>query len=54
MAMQGLVSGAECGVSTNPLAQILKHTEGDRSLQQVCITKQSLGPYSVQRDYRIG
>ncbi|KAK2464215.1 hypothetical protein APHAL10511_003672 [Amanita phalloides] len=42
MAFQSLVSGAECGVSTNPLSQVLKHTEGDRSLQQDRI----LGPSS--------
>ncbi|KAM6502067.1 hypothetical protein JOM56_002044 [Amanita muscaria] len=34
MAFQSLVSGSECSVATNPLAQVLKHTEGDRSLQQ--------------------
>ena len=33
--MQGLVGGAECG-PINPLAQMLKHTEGDRSIQLVC------------------
>lgn len=36
MSMQGLVGGAECG-PVNPLAQVLKHTEGDRSIQQVCL-----------------
>ena len=35
MSLQGLVSGAECAVPFNPLSQVLKHTEGDRSLQQV-------------------
>ncbi|KAJ3494592.1 hypothetical protein NMY22_g20052 [Coprinellus aureogranulatus] len=35
MSFQGLVSGSECGTSANPLAQVLKHTDGDRSLQQV-------------------
>ncbi|OCH91459.1 peroxisome targeting signal receptor [Obba rivulosa] len=34
MSLQGLVSGAECAVPFNPLSQVLKHTEGDRSLQQ--------------------
>ncbi|KAL0956345.1 hypothetical protein HGRIS_002495 [Hohenbuehelia grisea] len=34
MAFQGLVSGSECAVAANPLSQVLKHTEGDRSLQQ--------------------
>ena len=36
MSLQGLISGAECAVPFNPLSQVLKHTEGDRSLQQVC------------------
>ena len=36
MSFQGLMSGAECAVEVNPLSQVLKHTEGDRSLQQVC------------------
>ena len=36
MSLQGLISGSECAVPSNPLAQVLKHTEGDRSLQQVC------------------
>ena len=35
MSLQGLISGAECAVPFNPLSQVLKHTEGDRSLQQV-------------------
>ncbi|KAI0088040.1 hypothetical protein BDY19DRAFT_951643 [Irpex rosettiformis] len=34
MSMQGLISGSECAVPFNPLSQVLKHTEGDRSLQQ--------------------
>ncbi|KAG8213924.1 TPR-like protein [Butyriboletus roseoflavus] len=34
MSLQGLMSGPECAVPSNPLAQVLKHTEGDRSLQQ--------------------
>ncbi|EGO00115.1 hypothetical protein SERLA73DRAFT_180560 [Serpula lacrymans var. lacrymans S7.3] len=34
MSFQGLISGSECGVQSNPLSQVLKHTEGDRSLQQ--------------------
>ena len=37
MSLQGLISGSECAVPSNPLAQVLKHTEGDRSLQQVRI-----------------
>ncbi|PFH53854.1 hypothetical protein AMATHDRAFT_136767 [Amanita thiersii Skay4041] len=35
MSFQSLISGAECNVASNPLAQVLKHTEGDRSLQQL-------------------
>ena len=35
MSLQGLVSGSECAVPFNPLSQVLKHTEGDRSVQQV-------------------
>ncbi|KAH8107237.1 peroxisome targeting signal receptor [Cristinia sonorae] len=34
MSLQGLVSGAECAVPFNPLSQVLKHTDGDRSIQQ--------------------
>ncbi|KAH7888702.1 hypothetical protein F5I97DRAFT_737851 [Phlebopus sp. FC_14] len=34
MSLQGLISGSECAVQSNPLSQVLKHTEGDRSLQQ--------------------
>ncbi|KAF5380594.1 hypothetical protein D9615_004619 [Tricholomella constricta] len=34
MSFQGLISGSECAVPSNPLSQVLKHTEGDRSLQQ--------------------
>ncbi|CCM01916.1 uncharacterized protein FIBRA_03988 [Fibroporia radiculosa] len=34
MSLQGLISGTECAVPFNPLSQVLKHTEGDRSLQQ--------------------
>ncbi|KAF9263373.1 TPR-like protein [Marasmius fiardii PR-910] len=34
MSFQTLISGAECSVQSNPLSQVLKHTEGDRSLQQ--------------------
>ncbi|KAF9478825.1 TPR-like protein [Pholiota conissans] len=34
MSFQGLVSGSECAAPSNPLSQVLKHTEGDRSLQQ--------------------
>ncbi|KAG6903062.1 hypothetical protein C0995_006249 [Termitomyces sp. Mi166 len=35
MSFQGLISGSECAVPSNPLSQVLKHTEGDRSLQQL-------------------
>ena len=35
MSLAGLMSGAECAVEVNPLSQVLKHTDGDRSLQQV-------------------
>ncbi|KAI0793191.1 peroxisome targeting signal receptor [Abortiporus biennis] len=34
MSLQGLISGSECAVPFNPLSQVLKHAEGDRSLQQ--------------------
>ncbi|KAI0320927.1 hypothetical protein OF83DRAFT_1168929 [Amylostereum chailletii] len=34
MSLQGLMSGAECAIDANPLSQVLKHTDGDRSLQQ--------------------
>ncbi|PPQ98774.1 hypothetical protein CVT24_003332 [Panaeolus cyanescens] len=34
MSFQSLVSGSECAAPANPLNQVLKHTEGDRSLQQ--------------------
>jgi len=32
--MQSLISGAECSVTSNPLSQVLKHTDSDRSLQR--------------------
>lgn len=35
MSFQGLISGSECAVPANPLSQVLKHTESDRSLQHV-------------------
>ncbi|KAL4073917.1 TPR-like protein [Scleroderma citrinum] len=34
MSFQNLISGSECAIASNPLSQVLKHTEGDRSLQQ--------------------
>ncbi|KAF8070667.1 hypothetical protein FPV67DRAFT_1035722 [Lyophyllum atratum] len=44
MSFQGLISGSECAVPANPLSQVLKHTEGDRSLQQ----DRSAGPSSTR------
>ncbi|KII92734.1 hypothetical protein PLICRDRAFT_103768 [Plicaturopsis crispa FD-325 SS-3] len=35
MSLSGLISGSECAVPANPLSQVLKHTEGDRSVQQL-------------------
>ncbi|KAF9469877.1 hypothetical protein BDZ94DRAFT_1151032 [Collybia nuda] len=35
MSFQGLISGSECAAPTNPLSQVLKHTESDRSIQQL-------------------
>ncbi|KAF8520334.1 peroxisome targeting signal receptor [Hysterangium stoloniferum] len=32
--MQSLISGAECSTTSNPLSQVLKHTDSDRSLQR--------------------
>ncbi|KZP17955.1 TPR-like protein [Athelia psychrophila] len=43
MSLQGLISGSECAVPSNPLSQVLKHTEGDRSLQQDRIAGPSSG-----------
>ncbi|TRM69484.1 hypothetical protein BD626DRAFT_474238 [Schizophyllum amplum] len=34
MSFSNLISGAECALPANPLSQVLKHTENDRSLQQ--------------------
>ncbi|KAL1695566.1 hypothetical protein GGG16DRAFT_121754 [Schizophyllum commune] len=34
MSFSNLISGAECALPANPLSQVLKHTESDRSLQQ--------------------
>lgn len=39
-----MLSGAECSTSSNPLAQFMKHTEGDRSLQQDRVQGGSGGP----------
>jgi len=35
MSLQSLISGSECAIPANPLSQVLKHTESDRSLQHV-------------------
>ena len=43
MSFQGLISGSECTAPANPLSQVLKHTEADRSLQQVCASLSELG-----------
>jgi hypothetical protein len=57
MSFQGLVGGADCG-PINPLAQVLKHTEGDRSLQQVrwCLRYRVSGKFLIGPQYlfRIG
>ncbi|KAJ4476947.1 hypothetical protein C8J55DRAFT_516205 [Lentinula edodes] len=34
MSFQSLISGSECAAPANPLSQVLKHTEADRSIQQ--------------------
>ncbi|KAL5485106.1 PEX5 [Sanghuangporus weigelae] len=34
MSLQGLISGSECALPNNPLAQVLKHTDGDHSVQR--------------------
>lgn len=51
MSLQGLISGSECAVPLNPLSQVLKHTEGDRSLQQDRVTS---GPSSSRLQYLPG
>lgn len=35
MSFSSLISGADCGTSSNPLSQVLKHTDADNSLQRV-------------------
>ncbi|KAJ3809162.1 hypothetical protein F5876DRAFT_44473 [Lentinula aff. lateritia] len=35
MSFQSLISGSECAAPANPLSQVLKHTEADRSIQQL-------------------
>lgn len=54
MSLQGLISGSECAVPSNPLAQVLKHTEGDRSLQQVCTLQVHIWQSDTHRLIRIG
>jgi len=44
------MSGAECAVDANPLSQVMKHTEGDRSLQQDRLS----GPSSSRLHYLPG
>ncbi|KAF9452729.1 TPR-like protein [Macrolepiota fuliginosa MF-IS2] len=44
MSFQSLVSGSECAAPANPLSQVLKHTEGDRSLQQLHQLPSTAGP----------
>ncbi|KAI5123688.1 hypothetical protein M0805_001716 [Coniferiporia weirii] len=34
MSLQGLISGSECALPNNPLAQVLKHADGDRGVQR--------------------
>jgi hypothetical protein len=36
MSFSSLISGADCATSSNPLSQVLKHTDVDNSLQRVC------------------
>ncbi|CAA7261729.1 unnamed protein product [Cyclocybe aegerita] len=50
MSFQGLISGSECAAPANPLSQVLKHTEGDRSLQQDRIS----GPSTPRLHYLPG
>ncbi|KAH7108429.1 TPR-like protein [Auriculariales sp. MPI-PUGE-AT-0066] len=38
MAFQAMMSGAECATGANPLSQVLKHADNDRSLQRDRIT----------------
>ncbi|EJD52441.1 TPR-like protein [Auricularia subglabra TFB-10046 SS5] len=45
MSLQSLISGAECSTSSNALSQVLKHAEGDRSLQR---DRVQAGPSSSQ------
>ena len=52
MSLAGLVSGAECAVQVNPLSQVLKHTDGDRSLQQVRLLASAMRPETYYRFFR--
>ena len=52
MSLAGLVSGAECAVQVNPLSQVLKHTDGDRSLQQVRLSASALPHATHHRSFR--
>jgi peroxin-5 len=54
MAFQAMLSGAECSTGNNALSQLLKHTGGDRSLQQGDRTTagpsfQGVGPSSMRQ-----
>ena len=52
MSLAGLMSGAECAVQVNPLSQVLKHTDGDRSLQQVCFLASTMPRATYHRTFR--
>ena len=52
MSLAGLVSGAECAVQVNPLSQVLKHTDGDRSLLQVCLLASAMPRATYNRSFR--
>ncbi|KAI0029662.1 peroxisome targeting signal receptor [Vararia minispora EC-137] len=53
MSLQGLISGAECAVEVNPLSQVLKHADGDRSLQQLHHLPSTSAHVPVQQDMAI-
>jgi peroxin-5 len=52
MSLAGLVSGAECAVQVNPLSQVLKHTDGDRSLQKVRLLASVMPHATPDRSFR--
>ena len=52
MSLAGLMSGAECAVQVNPLSQVLKHTDGDRSLQQVSFLASAIPRATYHRSFR--